>query len=100
MAINYITEEPLMTWLLRTRGGFAIYSSEMMLSYAADKFGAFFSIPPLIYQCTSKISSVQHIQKASLDNVGRWNQKWKMSEILKQGGEEELPEWLLECGFQ
>lgn len=98
--IQRIAKYPVGHWLLKTRSAFGIYSSEMMLSYVAEDHGAYFSIPALIYQCTSKISSVQRLEKASNDNVGRWKQKAVMTAILKSWGEDGLPDWLLECGFQ
>ncbi len=57
--IGVIAKRTLTEWLHRSRSSFQIYSSEMLLSEAADGDGAFFSIPPLIYQCTTKTSLIQ-----------------------------------------
>jgi GR25 family glycosyltransferase involved in LPS biosynthesis len=57
--IDAIAKRSLNEWLHRSRSSFQIYSSEMLLSEAADVEGAYFSIPPLIYQCTTKTSLIQ-----------------------------------------
>jgi GR25 family glycosyltransferase involved in LPS biosynthesis len=97
--IGTIMERTLPQWLRHARGTFKIYSSEMLLSYAADANGAYFSIPPLIYQCTSKASLIQSKGKADIDRLGRHKQKHMFNAILQQGREVAMPDWLLECGF-
>ncbi len=97
--INSIMQGTLPQWLRRSRSSFKIYSSEMLLSHAAEGHGAFFAIPALIYQCTSKTSLIQSGSKAETDRLGRHKQKNMFSAILKQGLEAPIPEWLLECGF-
>lgn len=59
--IQTIGKRTLTEWLHRSRSSFQIYSSEMLLSEAAEEHGAFFSIPALIYQCTTKTSLIQVI---------------------------------------
>ena len=99
VAIDLINADTLNTWLLRTRTDTRMYSSEMMLSYVSDKFPVFFSIPPLIFQCTTKSSAIQTEEKALHDKTGRKHQINVMNDVLTHGRQEEIPSWMLECGF-
>lgn len=83
--IDEVMKQDIPGWLRSARGSFGIYSSEMVLSVVADAHGAFFSIPPLAYQCTSKASLIQNEGKAYIDKVGRMKQKELFSAILRQG---------------